>query len=57
MDAYNDAAHRALYVLNQRFLYDEIEAELNLVFDQLVFLASDYAYSHHKNNAGISEPR
>jgi len=51
MDAYNDAAHRALYVLNQRFLYDEIEAELNLVFDQLVFLASDYAYSHHKNNA------
>ena len=54
MDAYNDAAHRALFVLNQRFLYDEIEAELNLVFDQLVFLVADYAYSHHKDNAAAS---
>ena len=41
MDIYNDAAHRALYTLNQQFLYDEIEAEANLVFDQLVFLISD----------------
>ncbi|KAJ8613807.1 hypothetical protein CTAYLR_004917 [Chrysophaeum taylorii] len=55
MDAYNDAAHRALYVLNQRFLYDEIEAELNLVFDQLVFLVADYAYSHHKDNAAARQ--
>lgn len=51
MDPYNDAAHRALYVLDQRFLYDEIEAELNLVFDQLVFLIADYSYSHHKDTA------
>ncbi|KAJ1446360.1 cytoplasmic fragile-X interacting family-domain-containing protein [Pelagophyceae sp. CCMP2097] len=51
MDAYNDAAHRALFVLNQRFLYDEIEAEVNLVFDQLVFLLSDHAYSHYKDVA------
>ena len=51
MDIYNDAAHRALYILNQQFLYDEIEAEVNLVFDQLVFLISDEMYSYYKNFA------
>ena len=51
MDIYNDAAHRALYVLNQQFLYDEIEAEANLVFDQLVFLISDEMYTYYKNFA------
>jgi len=51
MDIYNDAAHRALYILNQQFLYDEIEAEANLVFDQLVFLISDEMYSYYKNFA------
>ena len=35
MDIYNDCAHRALHVLQQQFLYDEIEAEANLCFDQL----------------------
>lgn len=28
-DIYNDAAHQALVVLKQRFLYDEIEAEVH----------------------------
>ena len=52
MDVYNDAAHRSLYVLSQRFLYDEIEAEVNLVFDQLIFLISDHVYSYYKDNIG-----
>ena len=37
LDTYNDAAHRSISVLSQRFLYDEIEAEVNLIFDQIVF--------------------
>lgn len=41
LDIYNDAAHRALYHVNQQYMYDEIEAEANLVIDQLYFLLSD----------------
>lgn len=52
MDAYNDAAHRSLNTLSQRFLYDEIEAEVNLVFDQLIFLISDHVYSYYKDMIG-----
>lgn len=51
LDIYNDAAHRALYVLRQQYLYDEIEAEANLVFDQLVFLLTDEIYGYYKNVA------
>jgi cytoplasmic FMR1 interacting protein len=51
LDIYNDAAHRALYVLKQQYLYDEIEAEANLVFDQLVFLMTDEIYGYYKNFA------
>jgi cytoplasmic FMR1 interacting protein len=49
MDIYNDAASTALHRLQQQHLYDEIEAETNLVLDQLIFLISDEAYSHFKN--------
>jgi len=39
-DIYNDSAQQALVLLKQRFLYDEIEAEvlqtLNLVLDDCV---------------------
>lgn len=39
-DIYNDSAQQALVLLKQRFLYDEIEAEvlhtLNLVLDDYV---------------------
>ena len=31
----SDATHSALYVKNVQFFYDEIEAELNLVIDQV----------------------
>jgi len=51
LDVYNDAAYRALFVLNQQFLYDEIEAETNLVFDQFVFLLSEEIFSHYKDVA------
>ncbi|EFA78321.1 component of SCAR regulatory complex [Heterostelium album PN500] len=48
---YNDTAHRALQSLNQRFLYDEIEAELNLCFDQLLYKLSGKIYTHFKTTA------
>ena len=51
MDVYNDAAHRALHVLGQQFIYDEIEAEVNLVFDQLIALVCDTLFSYHKDVA------
>ncbi|EGG14585.1 component of SCAR regulatory complex [Cavenderia fasciculata] len=48
---YNDTAHRALQSLNQRFLYDEIEAELNLCFDQLLYKLSGKIFAHFKTQA------
>ncbi|CAM6019075.1 unnamed protein product [Sphagnum balticum] len=50
-DIYNDAADYALRVLKQRFLYDEIEAEVDLCFDQLVFKLSEHIYSYYKSVA------
>lgn len=50
-DIYNDAAHRALTKLNTRFLYDEIEAEVNLCFDQLLFKLSDEIFTWFKIQA------
>jgi cytoplasmic FMR1 interacting protein len=51
LDLYNDAASRALHVLRQRFLYDEIEAEVNLCFDQLIFKISEQIYTYFKIQA------
>jgi len=51
IDVYNDAAYRALFILQRRFLYDEIEAEMNLVFDQLVFKLSEQIFRHYKVQA------
>lgn len=48
LDLYNDAASRALYELQRRYLYDEIEAEVNLVFDQLVYKLSEQIYAYYK---------
>jgi cytoplasmic FMR1 interacting protein len=48
LDVYNDAAYHALFVLKRKFLYDEIEAEVNLVFDQLVFKLSEQIYAYFK---------
>ena len=51
IDIYNDAAHRALFELNQQYLYDEVESETNLVFEQFAFILSDEIYAHFKNMA------
>jgi cytoplasmic FMR1 interacting protein len=50
-DIYNDAADYALRVLKQRFLYDEIEAEVDLCFDQLVFKLSEHIFAYYKSVA------
>ena len=51
LDIYNDAAQSALYEYNQQYLYDEIEAETNLVVDQVVFLLSEDMYQYYKSIA------
>ncbi|XP_058101351.1 protein PIR [Magnolia sinica] len=50
-DIYNDSAQHALVVLKQRFLYDEIEAEVDLCFDQLVFMLSENIFTYYKSRA------
>ncbi|KPM03538.1 hypothetical protein QR98_0019710 [Sarcoptes scabiei] len=37
LDLYNDSAHYALTKFKKQFLYDEVEAEVNLCFDQFIF--------------------
>lgn len=51
IDIYNDAAQRSLDSLSQQFLYDEIEAECNLAFDQLVFTLSEEIFKYYKSVA------
>jgi cytoplasmic FMR1 interacting protein len=41
LDLYNDSAFYALNVFKKQFLYDEVEAEVNLCFDQFVYKLSD----------------
>ena len=48
---YNDAAHESLYKLNLSYLFDEVEAEANLVFDQLIFKYSEIVFSHFKTRS------
>ncbi|PIA56077.1 hypothetical protein AQUCO_00700430v1 [Aquilegia coerulea] len=48
-DIYNDSAQHALVVLKQRFLYDEIEAEVDLCFDQLVLKLSETIFTYYKS--------
>ena len=53
IDIYNDAANVALNVLQVQHVYDEIEAEVNLVFDQLMYLLSHEVYTYSKNVASM----
>ncbi|KAH9257890.1 hypothetical protein BASA81_003909 [Batrachochytrium salamandrivorans] len=48
LDIYNDAAHFALDTLRQGHLFDEIEGEAMLVFEQFVFLLTDHVYTDFK---------
>lgn len=48
---YNDSAHYALTVFRKQFLYDEVEAEVNLCFDQFVYKLSEQIFAHYKQLA------
>mmetsp|Transcript_3212 Transcript_3212/g.4850 ORF Transcript_3212/g.4850 Transcript_3212/m.4850 type:complete len:1295 (+) Transcript_3212:39-3923(+) len=52
MEIYNDAAELALSYLDQRYLFDEIEAEVNLAFDQLLIHLSREIFFYFKTLAG-----
>ncbi|XP_040569024.1 cytoplasmic FMR1-interacting protein [Lepeophtheirus salmonis] len=52
LDLYNDSAHYALTVFKKQYLYDEVEAEVNLCFDQFVYKLSEQIYAHFKHLAG-----
>uniref|UniRef100_A0A0D9VPG5 CYRIA/CYRIB Rac1 binding domain-containing protein n=1 Tax=Leersia perrieri TaxID=77586 RepID=A0A0D9VPG5_9ORYZ len=50
-DLYNDSAQHALTCLKQRFLYDEIEAEVDLSFDLLVEKLNEIIFTYYKSCA------
>ncbi|KAL3880811.1 hypothetical protein ACJMK2_033018 [Sinanodonta woodiana] len=49
LDLYNDSGHYALTKFRQQFLYDEVEAEVNLCFDQFVYKLSDQVFAYYKH--------
>lgn len=51
LDLYNDAAMNALTVFKKRHLYDEVEAEVNLCFDQFVYILSEQIFRSYKQTA------
>nr|XP_026694999.1 cytoplasmic FMR1-interacting protein 1 homolog [Ciona intestinalis] len=52
LDLYSDSAHYALTKFKKQFLYDEVEAEVNLCFDQFVYKLSDQVFAYYKHLAG-----
>lgn len=54
LDLYNDSAHYALTVFRKQFLYDEVEAEVNLCFDQFVYKLSEQIFVYYKQLASRS---
>ncbi|XP_042068062.1 protein PIR-like isoform X1 [Salvia splendens] len=48
-DIYNDASQHALVVLKQRFLYDEIEAEVDNCFDIFIAKLCDTIFTYYKS--------
>ncbi|XP_014398537.1 PREDICTED: cytoplasmic FMR1-interacting protein 2 [Myotis brandtii] len=52
LDLYNDSAYYALTKFKKQFLYDEIEAEVNLCFDQFVYKLADQIFAYYKAMAG-----
>uniref|UniRef100_A0A6I8QXU0 Cytoplasmic FMR1 interacting protein 2 n=1 Tax=Xenopus tropicalis TaxID=8364 RepID=A0A6I8QXU0_XENTR len=52
LDLYNDSAYYALTKFKKQFLYDEIEAEVNLCFDQFVYKLSDQIFAYYKAMSG-----
>ncbi|KAL5032354.1 hypothetical protein BDV3_000939 [Batrachochytrium dendrobatidis] len=54
LDLYNDAAYRTLYHLKSRVIFDEIEAEVNLCFDQFMFKLGQRIFLHYKKLASMT---
>ncbi|RZC22453.1 Protein PIR isoform D [Glycine soja] len=48
-DIYNDSAQQALVLLKQRFLYDEIEAEVDHCFDIFVTKLCETIFTYYKS--------
>ncbi|KAI8032617.1 Protein PIR [Camellia lanceoleosa] len=48
-DIYNDSAQQALVILKQRFLYDEIEAEVDHCFDIFVSKLRETIFTYYKS--------
>ncbi|KAF1892241.1 hypothetical protein Lal_00036602 [Lupinus albus] len=48
-DIYNDSAQQALVLLKQRFLYDEIEAEVDHCFDIFVSKLCEIIFTYYKS--------
>ncbi|MES1917635.1 MAG: hypothetical protein MHM6MM_009348, partial [Cercozoa sp. M6MM] len=51
LECYDDAGTRALKHFAQQFLFDELQAELDLAFDQFVYLVSERIFAHCKTLA------
>lgn len=54
LSLYNDAATRAIDTLNRQFLFNEVEGELNLAFDQLIYKVTSHVWDHHKQQASCA---
>ncbi|XP_065179360.1 cytoplasmic FMR1-interacting protein 2-like [Sycon ciliatum] len=51
LDLYSDAGSYALHDFKQQYLYNEVEAEVNLVFDQLIYKLSEQIFIYYKSLA------
>ena len=51
LDLYNDAANFALTSFKKQHLYDEVEAEVDLAFDQFIARLTDAVWTHYKSRA------
>ena len=52
---YNDAANVAFSSLQRRYIFDEVEAEANLAWDQLLFKLSNKLFTAAKTNAACMQ--
>jgi cytoplasmic FMR1 interacting protein len=53
LDLYNDSASCALHRFQKQFLYDEIEAEVKLCFEQLIYKVSEQIYEYYRTMASL----
>lgn len=51
LDLYNDAASYALLRFKKQYLYDEVEAEVDLAFDQFIMRLATEIFTHYKTRA------